>query len=391
MKKHSIMCYNKLAEFRLLVGCLVTEVKGRFALTEKRRCKYIFVHGLSGWGSYDEMYRKMPYWGMRGGDLMTFLREQGFSCYAASVAPTGSAWDRACELYAQLAGTRVDYGKAHSEQFRHARFGKDFTGNPLIPDWGEDTRLVLLGHSFGGVTVRLFSELLANGDPKEQEMNTDDISPFFKGGMGDRIRGVVTLAAPTNGTTAYDLFQDPAFHPEQVKVPWWSKPLASMMSKGTRPQVDGRDERDYAGYDMQIDRAITLNKKITTFPDVYYFSVPCSFTTRQPDGTHRPKKKMEPLFVMRACQIGAYKGKTAGGREIDETWRENDGLVNTFSAKAPIGAPSCPLEKDHIEPGIWNVFPSFDGDHMALQGGLMRKHNIRNFYSELLQLIDGCM
>lgn len=31
------------------------------------------------------------------------------------------------------------------------------------------------------------------------------------------------------------------------------------------------------------------------------------------------------------------------------------------------------------------------GDHMALQGGLMKKHNIRNFYLELLQTIDGCM
>ena len=57
--------------------------------------QFIFVHGLSGWGSYDPAYRKMPYWGMRGGDLMPFLREKGFDCYAASVAPTGSAWDRA--------------------------------------------------------------------------------------------------------------------------------------------------------------------------------------------------------------------------------------------------------------------------------------------------------
>ena len=60
--------------------------------------QFIFVHGLRGWGSYDAAYRRMPYWGMRDGDLMAFLRGQGFDCYAASVAPTGSAWDRACEL-----------------------------------------------------------------------------------------------------------------------------------------------------------------------------------------------------------------------------------------------------------------------------------------------------
>ena len=31
---------------------------------------YVFVHGLSGWGSYDRTYKIMPYWGMFGGDLL---------------------------------------------------------------------------------------------------------------------------------------------------------------------------------------------------------------------------------------------------------------------------------------------------------------------------------
>jgi triacylglycerol lipase len=180
---------------------------------------------------------------------------------------------------------------------------------------------------------------------------------------------------------------DPAFHPDNVRVPWWSKPLASLMSKGTRPQTDGRDERDYAGYDMQIDRALALNRRITTLPGVYYFSVPCSYTRQEKDGAHRPRKKMEPLFVMRACQIGAYSGTTRGGMRIDASWRENDGLVNTFSAAAPLSAPAVPLDKNRIRPGIWNVFPTYEGDHMALQGGLMRKHDVRIFYLDLLQMI----
>lgn len=77
--------------------------------------QFIFVHGLSGWGSYDPVYKRMPYWGMRGGDLISYLSKNGFSSHAASVSPTGSAWDRACELYAQLTGTRVDYGAEHSQ------------------------------------------------------------------------------------------------------------------------------------------------------------------------------------------------------------------------------------------------------------------------------------
>ena len=49
---------------------------------------YIFVHGLSGWGSYDETYRRMPYWGMRGDDLISFLRRQHPACDPAGTLPT---------------------------------------------------------------------------------------------------------------------------------------------------------------------------------------------------------------------------------------------------------------------------------------------------------------
>ena len=206
--------------------------------------------------------------------------------------------------------------------------------------------------------------------------------------MENRIHSIVTLAAPTNGTTAYDLFSDPAFDPARVKVPWWSKGLARMMALGTKPTQDGRDPRDYAGFDMHIDNALAMNKRITSLPHAYYFSVPCSFTCPQKDGVHRPRKGMEPLFVMRACQIGAYAGKTAGGVELDITWRENDGLVNTVSAMAPSGAPSQPLDERNIIPGVWNIFPTVKGDHVWPQGGLMCKHDIRDFYLKMLRMID---
>ena len=359
-------------------------------MTEKSDIRYVFVHGLSGWGSYDKANRYFPYWGMRGGDLMAFLRGKGFDCYAASVAPTGSAWDRACELYAQITGTRTDYGLAHSTEYRHERYGRDFSSCPLIPDWNENTRLVLLGHSFGGATVRLFSELLAHGDEAEcRAAAPEDLSPLFAGGGEKHIHSLVTLASPMNGTTAYDLFEDPGFDPDSVKVPRWSRLLARIMARGTKARTDGRDGRDYAGHDMHIDNAAAMNERIATLPEVYYFSVPCSASARQPDGTYRPKHGIEPMFFMRCCQIGAYTGKTSGGRVIDETWRENDGLVNTVSAAAPAGAPSKPLDRENIARGMWNVFPAVDGDHMQLQGGLVHRHDIRPFYLDLLGMIGS--
>lgn len=351
--------------------------------------QFVFVHGLSGWGSYDTAYRRIPYWGMRGGDLIAFLRSKGFDCYAASVAPAGSAWDRACELYAQLAGTRADYGKAHSTAYRHDRYGRDFSGCPLIPEWNGNNRLVLLGHSFGGTTVRMFSELLTHGDTEEQKVTPpDEISPLFAGIRGNPIHSIVTLASPMNGTTAYDLFQDPGFDPAGVKIPRWNKILAWLMSKGTKGKPDGRDERDNANYDMHLDRAQELNMRITTLPHVFYFSVPCSATEKQPDGTFLPVRGIEPLFAARSRQIGAYSGRTAGGMTVDESWRENDGLVNTVSAMVPTGAPSKPLSRENTERGIWNVFPVVKGDHMWLQGGLMHRHDIRSFYLDLLTMIS---
>lgn len=202
----------------------------------KTNYTYVFCHGLRGWGSYDLQNTVMPYWGMFGGSLIKYLNARGFHCVAASVAPEGSAWDRACELYAQLTGTRVDYGKEHSERCRHERYGKDYSRKPLLKDWSAENKINLLGHSFGGVTVRMLSELMANGSEAERAATpAAEISGLFTGGKADWIYSLTTLAAPTNGTTAYGLHADAA--------------------------PDGTPEADTAAHDMHIDNALTINEK----------------------------------------------------------------------------------------------------------------------------------
>ena len=351
--------------------------------------KFVFVHGLSGWGSYDEKYKRLPYWGMRGGDLMERLRGEGFSCYAASVDPSGSAWDRACELYAQIAGTRTDYGAAHAALFGHERFGKDFSDKPLVPGFDESAKLVLVGHSFGGATIRLFAHLMSEGSIEEKNASPEtELSPFFVGGHGDAIHALVTIAAPHNGTTAYDMLEDSSFDPEKVKVPWWSNAAARMMSRRVKAAADGRDETDYAAFDMHIDNADALNRRLKVPPFTYCFSFPCRFTKSDGTGNQVPKKKMEELFVKRSYQMGAYAGTTRGGIITDDSWKENDGLVNTVSAMAPSHAPAKEFDKKNIEPGIWQVMPTVDGDHMALQGGLVHRHEVYSFHRKLLAMIS---
>lgn len=372
-----------------LTGC--SSADSTAEVPERNDYEYIFVHGLSGWGSYDKAYKYFPYWGTSHGDLMEYLRGEGFSCHAASVDPVGSAWDRACELYAQLTGSVVDYGKEHSERCGHKRFGTDYSKNPLIADWSAGKKIVLLGHSFGGATIRMFSEILANGSAAEQAATSpEDLSDYFRGGQGDCIHALITLAAPTNGTTAYDLFSDENFDPESVSVPRSDQWLAKLFELRDQGSPDSRVETDYADYDMHIDNAQELNKHISTLPNTYYFAVPCSATRNAEDGTQRPVRfKMEGMFRRTSALMGAYTGVTDGGFVLDETWQENDGLVNTVSAGAPIGAPTAEYPAENYITGAWYVMPIYYGDHMSIQGGMTKRNEVRPYYLDLLNLIDS--
>ncbi|MEI6578285.1 MAG: hypothetical protein WCN92_02335 [Eubacteriales bacterium] len=172
----------------------------------------VFVAGYAGWGQYDKINESFQYWGMQSGDLVKYLNTQGFESYAASIDPVGSAWDRACELYAQLTGTVVDYGQVHSAFYKHSRFGTDYSKCPLITGWGEKDangsikKVNFVGHSFGGATVRLLAQLLANGSFEELNGTRQSaVSSLFTGGKPDWIHSITTVASPHNGTTVVNI------------------------------------------------------------------------------------------------------------------------------------------------------------------------------------------
>ncbi|MCR5698160.1 MAG: hypothetical protein K6G52_00825 [Treponemataceae bacterium] len=361
---------------------------------------YVFVHGLSGWGHYDSLNNIFPYWGLKNGSLLKELRKAGFEVCDASVAPQGSAWDRACELYAQLTGTVTDYGEEHSRRCGHPRYGRDFSKEPLISQWDAEHKINLIGHSFGGVTVRLLAHLMAEGSKEEQEAtDKENLSPLFAGGKADWIYSVTTLASPHNGTSAYHV---PDTDP---------KPKSSMeksMDKINAPEKDGRADYDYADYDMHIPNADIINQKLKTLENAYYFSYPCSATKLSENGTQEPiEELMEKMFRRSSRRIGAFEGTTPDEIELSKEWQENDGLVNTISAKFPSHAPNAefPISFDYkfeklkitkavldsakLEKGIWYVMPVFKGAHMALQGGFGIKTDINRFYLNHLNMINS--
>ena len=168
MKPRIIKRTLSLITVLALIFTLAVQGAGAIQSADVNKYPYVYVHGLFGWGADEGIDGTLPYWGAASCSLMDELNKLHYESYAASVGPMSSNWDRVCELYAQITGTRVDYGKAHSEKFNHSRYGRTYT-KPMIEGWGEPDadgnikKINLVGHSFGGATVRTLTALLAYG------------------------------------------------------------------------------------------------------------------------------------------------------------------------------------------------------------------------------------
>lgn len=377
---------------------------------------YVLVHGLAGWGESDGINSITNYWGTLSGNIPDYLRGEGIRVYEASVGPFSSAWDRACELYAQLTGTTVDYGAAHSTAHGHDRYGKKYSA-PLYPDWGKETeggqiqKINLVGHSFGGTTIRLMTSLLEYGCEEEIQASPDDVSELFKGGKGEYVNSITSLASPHNGSSLYYLVDQESIIPSLLTLAQTVSGVTSIVAEDViNLQLEhfgiySTDEnlmsilndsyihgKDNAAYDLSPHGAKELNEKIQTVESVYYFSYSYCTTEKSAEtGYHVPK--ISTLVVIRpfAKLIGSYINvDDSAPVKIDESWLPNDGMVNVISALHPGGEAFINYTQDmEIERGIWHVFPTMTGDHTTVIGGSGNTTQIRKFYKELAEMINS--
>ena len=397
---------------------------------------YVLVHGLGGWGEGSGINNVAPYWGSTSGDLAGLLRNEGFEVYTPSIGPVSSAWDRACELYAQLTGTRVDYGEAHSKEHNHERYGRTYA-TPVVENWGQELnggqikKINLIGHSFGGATVRLLTSLLEYGDEAEIAASGENVSPLFSGGKGDWVFSVTALCAPHNGSSLTeilngsdsllssignsdsgnsllksvlasvgmtDILSGPdIFSTTDLLISFCllannlTEPISgtydlmldhfginSLLDNSMRTSIEKviASGNDHAGYDLSPDGAAELNDKIRTVEGVYYFSYAYSATNKAAIlGGQIPSLDMLFILQLPALAMGTFKGTTADGIVIDEKWQDNDGLVSVVSAQKPddeegiyLGGDVTDTKPQDVEKGVWNISATKTGHHGTVIG-----------------------
>lgn len=386
----------------------------------------VLVHGFSGWGR-DEVSMSIwgdsnpeihyLYWGGQAFgtgkvDIEETLnnRNPDFHVYTASVGPITSVYDRACDLWAQLKGgdyNKALYGANHaaasgSAAYPHAADSGTRTYNNLRNTKGEVLGAVnasnpvhLIGHSMGGLTIRMLAGLLRQGSP----WGDTDIWP---GGQTGYIRSITTAATPHNGTTLTHQVQNITNVLNQWGIDWLSvvtgenvvNTLGAVYGLDTEQWNNGLQNAptniaavagssacmaykppisDHSLWDMSPCGAMyDLNTwpQMQACPDIYYFSYSCE----QSDDYGNPESNN--LFGLFTAAMGNYNNTQGAG--LDAKWRLHDGVVNTTSA----AKPSCDQFTDTKEssgavysvygsPGKWYHLDMLHEDHMDIIGGFL--------------------
>ncbi|MBO7682692.1 MAG: hypothetical protein J6T17_08095 [Clostridia bacterium] len=304
----------------------------------KNKYPVILLHGMFGWGQQQATNNVIRYFGLWNKDIRKWFEEEmGVPCAAPSLGPFTSAWNRACEAYAQLKGGTVDYGKAHAEKYGMNRYGKTYE-KPLLPMWGEldengnVIKANLIGHSFGGVTSRMLAELIVNGSEEERAAtDPDDLSPLFAGGH-DWVHSITALAAPHNGMTSVegrvgDVMAQVCRLICDVGNVLDVTPLRTLYDinlgmYGLTPEMwDFKNvwkdkgyidyltnKKDTLNYDLSLEGAKVANAKLKEQDHIYYFSYR-GYRTKKFLGREIPELKAFPALNI----LGYFMGRQPVG------------------------------------------------------------------------------
>lgn len=384
----------------------------------------VFIHGLMGYGEQDFMDVVFPNFGLFNHTFFKHLKARGIETYNPSLGPMNSAWDRACILWAYLFGGRVDYGKVHSEKYGHARYGKEYPG--VLKDLGQTEahkKMNLIGHSFGGPTVKTVAWLFAFGSEEEREGTpAEELSPLFAGGHGNLLHTVTTLSGVNNGTALASFFGNKGMSVanyaymalatfvgdtyftkfiDYATSQWGNMPFAENVHVAhirnplkyldASRAFDRNKTFDSINHEMQIEVIQEVINPSLRYPkNVYFFAHRADGTKPGRNGNPVPSKSD---MILPCWLVGQLTGRAMlkrlekYGVLTDPNWRRNDGLVNLVGQSAPLNATYEEADYDtDFKPGIWYNMPPERGDHALWVGWLVPAKRLNAIYDRMVDL-----
>jgi len=364
----------------------------------------ILIHGFMGWGQ-DEM-GEYNYWGGKN-DYIKILEEKGHTIYQVSVGPVSSNWERAIEVYYQIKGGQVDYGKKHSDKYNIIQKPENKVYDGLYPKWDSSNPVHLIGHSMGGQTARMLQYLL-NHEIYEDDEDHFEKSILLGSSSKNLILSITSISTPHNGTTLANIVK------KTIPFIQYFVGLAGVIgtnfynfdleqwgfkrrSEESWPDYiyrmrthDAWKTKNISSWDLSLSGADELNTSIEISPDIYYFSIITSTTKKKNDSKfHIPVKGTSIITRTRAKILGSRTGYWANGNETDSSWYENDGVVNSISMYAPssISNGSDPSVKysggEPLMTGQWYWIKLYSMDHWNIighLGGKDRDSRSREFF-----------
>ena len=310
-------------------------------------------------------------------------------------------------------GTTVDYGEAHAQRHDHKRFGRAYE-KPLFEGWSKEKKVHLIGHSFGGLCIRVLSHLLTYGDPREVAVTGEETSELFKGGHADLIYSLSAICSPLGVIDTYEVAEKyKLLRPIRAGVVFYScamgrSPLNGNAvdfhlehfgltnSPGQKDTESGHQARklvrkQYKETDDNIVFGLSpkgiekLNNMVEIVPSIYYFSFPFNAVEYDKEKQKEIARKTDLPLMHLTSFLLLHNSRQKG---IDNSGG-NDGLVDVIAACSPPDEPSVQYSDGmDYEPGIWNVMPVQSGDHGTAIGLMADKDETQKFYLNIMQLLD---
>ncbi|MBT3299642.1 MAG: lipase [Candidatus Marinimicrobia bacterium] len=359
-----------------------------FPLSAENSAPIVLVHGFLGWGP--EEMGGYKYWGGKH-DLAKILEDEGYQVFTVSVGPVSSNWERAIEIYHQLKGGQVDYGKAHASKFDIIQKPDGKSYNGFYPEWDENHPVHLVGHSMGGQTIRMLQYQLDEIFMSDSLTFTSEKSSLLGESKKGWISSITSISAPHDGSTlanimtkTFPFLQNIIGMADLVGSNFYNFDLEhwgfhrgeneSWASYRRRlKEHPAWGTKNICAWDLSLDGAKELNAYLTTDPDIYYFSIQTTATHLDSiSAFYLPNKGVSLLTRSRASLMGKTISYWKNGTATDSTWFENDGIVNTISMSGPkVNSTDMIVDYESDElllPGYWINLGVFPYDHQAIVG-----------------------